>query len=97
MDIAVVVLCTFAVVLAAFGLAFVATGLVSERSYWSQRDPQGDARHDATKLSTIIRTAFTLSVGEVRAPLRLAAIGVVLMYVALVFGMAAILVAIFNA
>jgi hypothetical protein len=97
MDIAVVTLWIFAVVLAAFGLAFVATGLVSERGYWSQRDPHGDARKDATKLPTIIRTAFKLSVGEVRAPLRIAAIGVVLIYVALAFGIAAILVAIFNA
>jgi putative Mn2+ efflux pump MntP len=97
MDIAAVTLWIFAIVLVVFGLAFVSTGLVSERGYWSQRDPHGDARQDATKLPTIIRTAFKLSVGEVRAPLRIAAIGVVLIYVALVFGVVALIVSVFNA
>ena len=97
MNIAVVTLWTFAIVLAGFGLAFVGTGLVSERGYWSQRDPHGDSRRDATKLSTIFRNAFKLAVGEVRAPLRIAAIGIILIYAALAFALVAILVSLVSA
>ncbi|MSW94366.1 MAG: hypothetical protein F2923_08055 [Actinobacteria bacterium] len=96
MDIAVVTLWIFAIVLAGFGFAFLGTGLVSERGYWTQRDPLGDSRRDATKLPTIFRNAFKLSVGEVRAPLRIAAIGIILMYAALAFAVVAILVSLVN-
>lgn len=96
MDIAVVTLWIIAVVLAAFGVAFIGTGLASERGYWSQRDPSGDARQDATKLGTIFRDAFKLAVGEVRAPLRIAAIGVILLYLALAFCVSAIIVSLIS-
>ncbi len=72
----------FAIGLFAFGLVFVLLGLSSERSYWSQRDPSGNAKRDATKFHTIYHRAFTIAAGEYRAPLRIAAIGVVLWYFA---------------
>lgn len=63
-----------------FGAVFVLLGLNAERGYWSQRDPSGDARKAATKFSTIYHRAFSIAAGEYRAPLRIAAIGVVLWY-----------------
>ena len=87
-----IVLWTFAVVLAAFGVLFTATGLNSERGYWSQRDPHGDARRDATKLHVVIAKAWSLATGEARAPLRIAAIGVLLVYLAIAFALVALIV-----
>jgi hypothetical protein len=74
-----------AVCLAAFGGAFVALGLSNERAYWSQRDPSGDPRTDATPLSAIVARAGHFAAGEYRAPLRVAAIGVLMCYLAIAF------------
>ena len=82
MSISTEVFLFFAVGLFTFGLVFVLLGLSSERGYWSQRDPSGDARKEATKFHTIYHRAFTIAAGEYRAPLRIAAIGVVLWYFA---------------
>lgn len=72
-----------AAVLVVFGAVFVALGMNSERAYWSQRDPSGDPRTEATSLSTVIRRAGHVAAGEYRAPLRIAAIGVLMGEVAL--------------
>lgn len=77
-----VVFWTIAVVLAIFGVLFMAVGMNSERSYWMQRDPSGDAARQATKLSVVIRHAGRLATGDIRAPLRIAAIGVILIVLA---------------
>lgn len=74
----------FAIALALFGLAFVLLGMSSERGYWSQRDPSGNAKREATKFSKVYANAFKYAAGEYRAPLRIAAIGVVLWYLAIV-------------
>jgi len=92
MNTGVVILWTFAIVTALFGVAFIWTGLMSERGYWTQRDPHGDARVDATKLTTVFKNAFQYATGEVRAPLRIAAIGVLLMYCAAIFAIIAAIV-----
>jgi len=81
----------FAIVLAIFGLVFVMLGQNSERNYWSQRDPSGNARDDATKLTTIARRAGHFAAGEYRAPLRITAIGVLLIEVAIVFAVIALI------
>ena len=60
----------FAVGLCIFGLVFFLLVL------------SVDARKDATKFHTIYHRAFTIAAGEYRAPLRIAAIGVVLWYFA---------------
>jgi hypothetical protein len=78
-----------AIVLAAFGVVFAILGLNSERAYWAQRDPSGDARTDATKLSAIIKRAGHFATGEYRAPLRIAAIGVLMCEIALGFAVVA--------
>ena len=93
MSISVEVFLFFAIGLFAFGLVFVLLGLSSERSYWSQRDPSGDARRDATKFHTIYHRAFSIAAGEYRAPRRIAAIGVVLWY----FAAAALILSIISA
>lgn len=80
-----------AIVLAIFGVLFVAVGMASERSYWMQRDPSGDAAREATKLSVIIRHAGRLATGEIRAPLRIAAIGVILIVLAAISAVIALL------
>jgi len=90
---ATLVLVIIAVILAIFGIAFVALGMSNERAYWSQRDPSGDARQDATRLSAVIRGAGRIAAGEVRAPLRVAAIGVLMCYLAAGFAVIALLTA----
>jgi hypothetical protein len=80
----------FAVVLLVFGAVFVLLGLNSERNYWMQRDPSGDAREEATKLSAIMKRSGHYAAGEYRAPLRITAIGVILGEVALAFAILAV-------
>jgi hypothetical protein len=81
-----------AIVLAVFGVVFAMLGMNSERAYWAQRDPSGDARTDATKLSAIVKRAGHFAAGEYRAPLRIAAIGVLLCEIALGFAVVALIV-----
>lgn len=92
MSTAALVFVIIAVCLAGFGIAFIALGMSNERAYWSQRDPSGDARQDATRLSSVIRSAGRLAAGEVRAPLRVAAIGVLMCYLAAGFALVGVLV-----
>jgi hypothetical protein len=94
MSTGVIVLWTFAVVTALFGVAFIWTGLNGERGYWTQRDPHGNSSADTTKLPVIVRNAFKYAAGEVRAPLRIAAIGILLVYVSVVFAVLAIITSI---
>jgi preprotein translocase subunit Sss1 len=81
----------FAIVLAIFGLVFVLLGQNSERNYWMQRDPSGNAREDATKLASIARRAGHYAAGEFRAPLRITAIGFLLIEVAIGFAIIALI------
>ena len=81
----------FAIALLIFGAVFVFLGLSSERNYWSQRDPSGNAKQDATKFSKVYANAFRYAAGEYRAPLRIAAIGVIQWYLAIVCAIAALL------
>ncbi len=92
MSTAALVFWIIAIVLFAFGLVFVVLGQNSERGYWAQRDPTGDARTDATRLSTIVRRAGHYAAGEYRAPLRITAIGVLLCGLALAFAVLALIV-----
>jgi hypothetical protein len=94
MSTGVIILWTFAVVTAIFGVAFIWAGLNSERGYWGQRDPHGNSRADATKLPVIMKHAFKYAAGEVRAPLRIAAIGILLVYLAVVFAALALITSI---
>lgn len=73
----------FAIVLAIFAVAFMALGMANERAYWSQRDPSGDPRTEATPLRSIVRNAGHFATGEYRAPLRVVAIGVLMGWIAL--------------
>jgi len=81
----------FAIVLALFGLVFVLLGQNSERNYWTQRDPSGNARQEATKLPTIARRAAHFAAGEYRAPLRITAIGVLMIEIAVAFAAIALI------
>jgi len=92
-----VTLFIFAFVLASFGVGFAGAGMSNERAYWSQRDPHGDAAKDATRFTAVLRNAFTYSAGEYRAPLRVAAIGVLMLYLAALFAVAGIVVLLINA
>lgn len=81
----------FAIVLALFGVAFAALGMSNERAYWSQRDPSGDPRKEATPFRTVFARAGHFATGEYRAPLRVAAIGVLMLYGAVIAAIIAIL------
>ena len=91
MSIPVETMWIFAIFLTLFGLVFFFLGLNSERNYWSQRDPSGNARRDATPAGKVLANAFHYATGEYRAPLRVAAIGVILIYLAVVCAIIAIL------
>jgi hypothetical protein len=82
----------FAIVLALFGLAFTFLGMSNERAYWSQRDPSGDPRKEATPLRKVIANAWHFATGDYRAPLRVAAIGIMMCWLAVVFAVAALIV-----
>jgi preprotein translocase subunit Sss1 len=91
-SIAALTLWIIAIVLLAFALVFIVLGRNSERAYWSQRDPSGNAERDATSLGTIARRAGRYAAGEYRAPLRITAIGVLMVYGAVGFGVIALIV-----
>lgn len=92
----VIVFIVFAILLALFGLAFTALGLANERAYWSQRDPSGDPKHDATGLRVVIKNTWHYATGDVRATLRVAAIGVLMIYIGIGFAIAAALIALLS-
>lgn len=75
----------FGIFLVIFGVVFALLGQNAERAYWSQRDTHGDPRKDATGLGTIITRAGRYATGEYRAPLRITAIGVLLVYLGIGF------------
>jgi hypothetical protein len=79
-----------AVVLGLFAIAFTAFGMSNERAYWSQRDPSGDPRKEATPLAKVIKNAWHFATGEYRAPLRIAAMGVLMVWLAIAFAVLAI-------
>jgi hypothetical protein len=85
-----------AIVLAVFALVFVLVGANGERGYWSQRDPSGNARKEATKVSAIAARPWRYASGEYRAPLRIMAIGVVMLELAVVSAIVALLVGIIG-
>jgi hypothetical protein len=90
--VAALVFWIIAFVVAAFGLVFALLGQNSERGYWTQRDPTGNAVHEATKLSTVARRAGHYAAGEYRAPLRIMGIGVLLVEIAIVFAVIALII-----
>ena len=92
MPVAALVFWTIAFVLVAFGAVFVLLGQNSERAYWTQRDPSGDARREATSLATIARRPGHYAAGEYRAPLRIIAIGVLMVGLAIAFAVVATIV-----
>ena len=92
MPTAALVLWIIAIVLVIFALVFIVLGQNSERAYWAQRDPSGDAREEATKVSTIARRAGHYAAGEYRAPLRITAIGMLMVYLAIAFAVIALIV-----
>lgn len=92
MTTAALVFWIIAIILFIFGVVFVLVGLNSERGYWSQRDPSGDARKDATKLPAIIKRTGHYATGEYRAPLRITAIGVLICEIAIGFAVIALIV-----
>jgi hypothetical protein len=92
MSTAALVFWIIALVLAVFGVVFVLLGQNSERAYWSQRDPSGDARREATSLGTIAKRAGHFAAGEYRAPLRIIAIGVLMLEIAVGFAAVALVV-----
>jgi hypothetical protein len=81
----------FAIVLGLFGIAFTFFGMSNERAYWSQRDPSGDPRKEATPVGKVIAQAWHFATGDYRAPLRVAAIGVLMCWLALIFAAAALI------
>lgn len=92
MNVAAFVFWTIAVLLAIFGLVFALLGQSSERGYWSQRDPSGDAQKEATKLSAILRRPGHYAAGEYRAPLRIMGIGLLLVQFGIGFAVVALIV-----
>jgi hypothetical protein len=79
-SITVLVFLILGIFLILFGLGFAFYGMSSEKAYWFQRDPQGNPAREATPFRKVYTHAFAIAVSDERAPLRIAAIGVVLIY-----------------
>ncbi|MEY4169412.1 MAG: hypothetical protein RLZ94_485 [Actinomycetota bacterium] len=80
MSITVLVFLILGIFLILFGLGFAFYGMSSEKAYWFQRDPHGNPAREATPFRKVYTHAFAIAVSDERAPLRIAAIGVVLIY-----------------
>lgn len=80
MSVTAIVFVILGAFLALFGIAFALYGMSSEKAYWFQRDPQGNPSREATPFGKVYTHAFAIAVSDERAPLRIAAIGVVLVY-----------------
>ena len=92
MSVAAIVFLVFAIALAVFGVLFVLPGMSNERAYWSQRDPSGDPRTEATPLSAVVKNTWHYATGEYRAPLRVVAIGIVMWWLAIACAVVAVLI-----
>lgn len=80
MSVTVLVFLILGIFLVLFGVGFALYGMSSEKAYWFQRDPQGNPAREATPFRRVYTHAFAIAVSDERAPLRIAAIGVVLIY-----------------
>lgn len=80
MSVTVLVFLILGIFLVLFGVGFALYGMSSEKAYWFQRDPQGNPAREATPFRRVYTHAFAIAVSDERAPLRIAAIGVVLVY-----------------
>ncbi len=89
MSVTVIVFLLLGAFLILFGIAFALYGMSSEKAYWFQRDPKGNPSREATPFRKVYTHAFAIAVSDERAPLRIAAIGVVLVYL----GIASLLLA----
>ena len=89
MSVTVIVFLLLGAFLILFGIAFALFGMSSEKAYWFQRDPKGNPSREATPFRKVYTHAFAIAVSDERAPLRIAAIGVVLVYL----GIASLLLA----
>lgn len=93
MSITVLVFLILGIFLILFGLGFAFYGMSSEKAYWFQRDPQGNPAREATPFRKVYTHAFAIAVSDERAPLRIAAIGVVLVYLGIASMIAAVVLA----
>ncbi len=84
MSVTVIVLLLLGTFLILFGIAFALYGMSSEKAYWFQRDPKGNPSREATPFRKVYTHAFAIAASDERAPLRIAAIGVVLVYLGIV-------------
>ena len=65
-------------VLAVFGVAFVALGVVNDRSYWSQRDPSATPGSEGVGVGGLVTNAWSYAVHGKRPSLRIGGMGVLL-------------------
>ena len=83
MSVAALVLWFLALFLAVFGIVFTLYGMSSEKAYWFQRDPHGNPAQEATPFRKVYTHFWRIAISNERAPLRIAAIGVTLVYLAI--------------
>ncbi len=93
MSIAIIAFLLLGIFLILFGIGFTLFGMSSEKAYWFQRDPHGNPAHEATPFRKVYTHAFAIAVSDERAPLRIAAIGVVLVYLGIASMIAAVVLA----
>jgi hypothetical protein len=92
-SVAVIVFLLLGIFLILFGIGFALFGMSSEKAYWFQRDPHGNPAREATPFRKVYTHAFAIAVSDERAPLRIAAIGVVLVYLGIASLIAAVVLA----
>ncbi len=84
MSVTVLVFLFLGVFLLLFGVGFALYGMSSEKAYWFQRDPQGNPAREATPFRRVYTHAFAIAFSDERAPLRIASIGVILVYLGII-------------
>ena len=83
MSVAALTFWFIALFLAIFGVVFTLYGMSSEKAYWFQRDPHGNPAQEATPYRRVYTPFWRIAISNERAPLRIAAIGVTLVYLAI--------------
>lgn len=91
MSIAALTFWFLALFLVIFGVVFALYGMSSEKAYWFQRDPEGNPSTEATPFRKVYTHFWRIAISNERAPLRIAAIGVTLVYLGIACAILAVI------
>ena len=85
-----------AVTLIVFGVVLALAGRSGERGYWTQRDTSETPGQDDVSLAQVNRQVWSYATTGKRPSLRLMAIGLLMVYAGIVFGVLAVIAALLS-